>query len=72
MIDARTVALQGLTSPVNALLVALQGLWPAPATGGRGGMDFAPARRAQRRERTDEDDILSVIVALITSGILGT
>lgn len=71
MIDARTVALQGLASPVNALLVALQGLWPVPAAGGRGGMDFTPARR-QRRERVDEDDILSVVIALITSGILGT
>lgn len=69
MISPRHVALQGLTAPTLALVVALQGLWPLPQTSG--GSMFAPEERA-RRERVYEDEVLSVIAALVTSGILET
>jgi hypothetical protein len=71
MLNPRAIAMQGLGR--TSRLVAVQGLWPAPAFGGGGYGRFRVPDDlidAQRRMQMGADELLLLIAGAVATGML--
>ena len=65
-LNPRAIAAQGIG--FTPRLVAVQGLWPVPDTGG--GFYTPSRRRARDIAKIDDEEILMLISLVISSGLL--